>query len=106
MAMRRSTPAGLAVLVPLLAACASGAPPSDPYWRNAAGDRADFSTDNVGCSAAATRVKPTPRADQLPGGATVIDNRVDRPPKRWVSSVAENTYMDCMAERGWQLVRR
>ena len=90
----------------LLAACASTDPQSNDYWHHSAGDRAAFATDNQGCSAAATRAKPTPRADQVPGGATIADNRIDRPPKRWVSAVAEGAYMDCMAERGWRLVQR
>ena len=93
----------------LLGACASSPTSvSNTYWRStaAAADRADFATDNASCSARATRVVPQPRADLLPGGATVVDNRIDRPPKRWVSSVAEGAYMDCMAEEGWRLVQR
>ena len=90
----------------LVAACASSAPASDAYWRSTAAQRNDFATDNASCSARATRVVPQARADLLPGGATVVDNRIDRPPKRWVSSVAEHAYMDCMAEQGWHLVQR
>ena len=92
----------------LLGACASSAPASAPYWRNSssAADRADFATDNASCSARASRVVPQARADLLPGGATVVDNRIDRPPKRWVHPAAERAYMDCMGERGWSPVQR
>jgi hypothetical protein len=102
----RPPPQAAIALALLLAGCASSSTTADDYWQHATADRAAFATDNQGCSAAATRVKPTPRADQVPGGATIVDNRIDRPPKRWVSSVAEAAYMDCMAERGWRLVRR
>ena len=103
--MKPILPAFVAQL--LLAACASGPPASDAYWHSATSiNRADFATANSSCSARATRVVPQPRADQLPGGATVIDNRIDRPPKRWVSAIAERAYMDCMAEHGWSPVPR
>ena len=102
--MKIGVPAATATL--LLAACASTTPSSDVYWRSSASQRADFASDNMSCSARATRVVPQPRADLLPGGATIVDNRIDRPPKRWVSSVAEGAYMDCMAEQGWHLVQR
>jgi hypothetical protein len=104
--MRSYFSPGVAAAALLMGACASNAPVSDPYWRSTASDRADFATDNAGCSARATRVVPQPRADMLPGGATIVDNRIDRPPKRWVHPAAEGAYMDCMKERGWHLVQR
>lgn len=91
-------------LLALAAACATTR--ADPYWRNTGATRADFTLDNQSCGARATRMKPTPRADQLAGGATVPNNRIDRPPQRWASAVAENAYMDCMAERGWRPLQR
>jgi hypothetical protein len=97
------------VVLPLLAAiaaCAANPSAADSYWRSSAGSRADFATDNQSCGAAATRRVPTPRADQLAGGAVAPDNRIDRPPRPWVSAEAERAYMDCMAERGWTLARR
>ena len=98
--------AGLGAAITMLAACASNAPASGNYWRSTAPGGADFRSDNTSCSARASRVVPQPRADLLPGGATIVDNRIDRPPKRWTSSVAEGAYMDCMAERGWHVVTR
>ena len=103
--MRLGPVSGLAAAF-LLGACASSAPAPNPYWRSAAGDRADFATDNQSCSARASRVVPQPRADLLPGGATIVDNRIDRPPKRWVHPAADNAYMQCMEEQGWQLLQR
>ena len=97
---------GLAAM--LLGACASHPQSvSDTYWRStSASGRAEFATANASCSARATRVVPQPRADLLPGGATIVDNRIDRPPKRWVSAAAERAYMDCMAQEGWLPVPR
>ena len=90
----------------VVGACAS-AGPQENYWRSSkASTRADFATDNASCSARATRVVPQARADFLPGGATVIDNRIDRPPRRWVNAVAERAYIDCMADQGWSVVQR
>ena len=88
-----------------LLACASAPSPTDNYWRNSAASRADFATDNQSCGARASRVVPTPRADQLPGGVTAPNNRIDQPPKRWTSAVADKAYMDCMAEQGWRPAR-
>jgi hypothetical protein len=97
----------LAAPLAIAAACASTPPsPSNDYWRHAAGTRADFATDNQSCGARASRVVPQPRADQLVGGATIPNNRIDQPPRRWTHAVAENAYMDCMAEQGWRLVQR
>jgi hypothetical protein len=93
-------------LLAAIAACASGPSASDDYWRSTAGSRADFASDNQSCGAAATRRVPTPRADQVAGGAVAPENRIDRPPRPWVSAVAERAYMDCMAERGWTPARR
>ena len=87
----------------VLAGCASSAP-AKTYWHNSRGaSSSEFTVDNQGCAARATRVKPTGRADLLPGGAAIPDNRIDRPPERWVSAVAERAYMDCMQERGWRM---
>ena len=91
------------LLLPVVAACAS-TEPSRVYWRSARGaSPAEFSIDNQGCAARASRVAPTGRADLLTGGAAIPDNRIDRPPERWVSAVAEKAYIDCMGERGWRL---
>lgn len=88
----------------LAAGCAT--PGARTHWSKAGASSADFATDNQGCGARATRVKPTARADQLPGGATAPDNRMDQPPRPWTNAVAEGAYMDCMAERGWRVVQR
>jgi hypothetical protein len=104
--MKMNSRHGMAAAAILLGACASGTPESDAYWRSTAAQRSDFATDNAGCSARASRVVPQPRADQMAGGATIPDNRIDRPPRHWVSAVAEGAYMDCMAERGWHLAQR
>lgn len=86
----------------LAASCAT--PGSNAHWEKAGATPADFSGDNESCGARASRMIPTPRADQLPGGATAPRNRMDTPPRPWTSAVAENAYMDCMAERGWRVV--
>lgn len=88
----------------LAAACAT--PGAQTHWRKAGATNADFATDNQSCGARATRVKPTARPDQLPGGATAPENRMDQPPRPWTNAVAEGAYMDCMAERGWRVVQR
>src|SRR3954468_1301093 len=93
-------------LLAAIAACAAGPSPADNYWRSASGSRADFASDHQSCGAAATRRVPTPRADQVAGGAVAPENRLDRPPRPWVSAEADRAYMDCMAERGWTLARR
>lgn len=96
----------LAPIALLLAACASPGQGAAHWAKAGGGTASDFATDNHSCGAAATRVKPTPRPDQLPGGATAPDNRIDQPPRAWTSAVAEGAYMDCMAQRGWRVVRR
>ena len=93
----------LAIVVALAACVASE--PSQNYWNNRAA-RSNFDVDNQSCSARASRMAPTGRPDLLSGGVTVPENRVDRPPQRWVSSVAQNAYMDCMRESGWEPSRR
>ncbi len=94
----------LAALV-VIAACASTGTPA--YWTSLQGrGAADFALDNERCGAAATRVAPTPRADQLPGGIVAPDNRMDRPPQHWANGVADHAYMDCMAGQGWRVARR
>lgn len=86
----------------VVAACATS-PAS--HWEKAGATSSDFSSDNASCGARASRVLPTPRADQLPGGAVTPGNRMDLPPRPWTHAVAEHAYMDCMAERGWRVVR-
>jgi len=89
----------------LIAACAS--PVSTAYWERAGGGTsAQFALDNEHCGAAATRVAPTARADQLPGGAVAPDNRIDRPPRHWANGVAERAYMECMEREGWRAAGR
>lgn len=87
-----------------IAGCAT--PGSDTHWRKAGATPSDFATDNQGCAARATRMVPTPRPDQPPGGVAVPDNRMDQPPRPWTSAVAEGAYMECMAGRGWRVARR
>jgi hypothetical protein len=94
----------LTACVTLAAACAT--PGAQTHWRKAGASSADFTTDNQSCGARATRVVPTPRPDQAPGGAVAPDNRMDQPPRPWTSAVAEGAYMDCMSERGWRIVQR
>jgi hypothetical protein len=77
-----------------------------PIGRRRARPSADFASDNDSCGARASRMMPTPRADQIPGGATAPRNRMDQPPRPWTSAVAEEAYMGCMAERGWRVVGR
>ncbi|HEX3096328.1 MAG TPA: hypothetical protein VHQ02_01350 [Usitatibacter sp.] len=90
----------------VLGACAGDAPRA-AYWEHAGGgDAARFALDNEHCGAAATRVSPTPRADQLPGGAVAPANRIDRPPRPWADGVAERAYLDCMAREGWRVAGR
>ncbi|HYC37267.1 MAG TPA: hypothetical protein VEC19_12645 [Usitatibacter sp.] len=94
------------IVLATLSACASS-PPAEPYWRHMGSASAtEFPIDNQGCAARASRMAPTGRADLLTSGATVPNNRIDRPPERWVSSVADRAYMDCMRERGWVAARR
>jgi hypothetical protein len=88
----------------LAVACATAA--SDTHWEKRGASSADFATDNEDCGARASRMTPTPRADQLAGGATAPNNRMDAPPRPWVSAVAESAYMGCMSERGWRVVPR
>ncbi len=97
------------LLAPLALAAACAAPESGaPYWERSTGSSsaAEFARDNEHCGATATRVAPTPRADQLAGGAVAPANRIDRPPRPWANGVAERAYMDCMAREGWRVVRR
>ena len=88
----------------LLAACAGG-PAADTsanhYWRHSAGSRVDFAADNQTCASRASRVSPAGRADSVAGGAAIPQNRIDRPPEKWVNAVAERAYMDCMRDLGW-----
>jgi hypothetical protein len=88
----------------LAVACAT--PASDAHWEKQGASSADFASDNDSCGARASRMTPTPRADQLPGGAAPPRNRMDTPPRPWVSAVAERAYMECMSERGWNVVQR
>ena len=93
----------LLVIGVFAAACAS-TPTNNAHWEKAGATPADFASDNDSCGARASRMIPTPRADQGPGGATAPRNRMDQPPRPWTSAVQENAYMDCMAERGWRVV--
>ena len=95
---------GLLAIGVLAAACAT--PPDRSHWEKAGATSADFASDNDSCGARASRMMPTPRADQIPGGATAPRNRMDQPPRPWTSAVAEEAYMGCMAERGWRVVGR
>lgn len=88
----------------LAVACATTG--SDAHWVKQGGTSADFASDNESCGARASRMTPPPRADQLPGGAVPPRNRMDAPPRPWVSAVAERDYMECMNERGWRVVQR
>jgi hypothetical protein len=88
----------------LIGACAT--PAAYVHWEKPGGTSADFGTDDESCSARATRMTPTPRANELAGGATPSNNRMDAPPRTWTSAIAESAYMDCMAERGWRVVQR
>jgi hypothetical protein len=88
----------------LAVACAT--PGSDAHWEKPGARSADFASDNESCGARASRMTPTPRADQLPGGAAPPHNRMDAPPRPWVSAVAERAYMECMGERGWRVAPR
>ena len=95
------------LVAPLALACACASSPSAPYWESARGEgAAQFALANERCGAAATRIAPTPRADQLPGGAVAPANRIDRPPRIWANGVAERAYMDCMDREGWHVARR
>jgi hypothetical protein len=85
-------------------ACATTA--ADTHWEKPGAGSADFASDNESCGARATRVTPTPRPQQAPGGAAAPHNRMDAPPRPWVSAVAEHAYMECMSERGWRVVQR
>ena len=99
----------LAVPFALVAAVAVAAEPSqhaNVRWDKQGANGADFSSDNESCSARATRMEPTPQADQAPGGVAVPNSRMEQPPRVWTHPVAEKAYMDCMAERGWRLVPR
>jgi hypothetical protein len=98
----------LACTALVLGACAAPgpAPASNNYWRHQAGDRVDFAADNQTCASRASRVAPGGRADSRQGGATIPQNRIDRPPEKWVSAVAERAYMDCMRDLGWSTVAR
>lgn len=90
----------------LLAAAACASEPSTRvYWDKPGGSKNDFAMANQHCGAAASRATPTPRADQLEGGVVAPDNRIDRPPRPFVSAVAEHAYMGCMAAEGWRPVR-
>lgn len=91
------------VLALACAACASHVP-ARMYWDKPGGSRADFASANQHCGATASRVTPTPRPDQREGGVVVPDNAPDRPPRPFVSAVAEHAYMDCMAKEGWRAV--
>jgi hypothetical protein len=93
----------LAMLLPgfVLIACAST--PHNAHWEKAGATSADFAADNQSCGARASRMKPTPRPDQVPGGAVAPNNRMDAPPRPWTSAVAEAAYMECMRERGWRV---
>ncbi len=89
----------------LVGACAS-APAPRAYWDKPGGTPADFDGANQRCGAAATRATPTPRADQIEGGNVPPANRIDRPPRPFVSAVAEHAYYDCMAHEGWRPIAR
>jgi hypothetical protein len=91
--------------IPFLAACASAPAPSSPWWEKPGGTRTDFAMANEHCAGAASRATPTPRADMIEGGIVVPNNSIDRPPRPYVSSVAERAYMDCMAKEGWRPAR-
>jgi hypothetical protein len=91
-------------LFPVAAAACATAP--DSHWVKAGATSADFSTDNQSCGARASRMTPTPRPDQPPGGATAPNNRMETAPRPWTSAVGERAYMDCMDERGWRVVQR
>jgi hypothetical protein len=71
------------------------------YWQKPGATGANFSTDNQSCSARASRMAPTARADQISGGVFVQDNGMDRPPRKWLHPAADGAYMDCMIEHGW-----
>jgi len=90
----------------LVAGCAGN--PSQPqrYWDKPGGTGADFATANQHCGAAASRATPTARADQIEGGVVAPGNAPDRPPRPWVSAVAERAYYDCMAKEGWRVLPR
>jgi hypothetical protein len=85
----------------LVIGCAST--PNHAHWQKIGATSADFSADNDSCGARASRMTPTPRPDQLPGGAVAPNNRMDLPPRPWTSAVGERAYMECMAERGWRV---
>jgi hypothetical protein len=84
-------------------ACATAA--SHSHWEGPGASSADFAADNESCGARASRMTPTPRPDQPAGGMTAPNNRMDAPPRPWVSAVAERAYMECMSERGWRVVQ-
>jgi hypothetical protein len=88
----------------LAVACATA--PADSYWEKPGASSADFASDNESCGARASRMTPTPRADQLTGGAAPPRNRMDTPPRPRTSAVGERAYMECMSERGWRVVTR
>ena len=95
----------LILVASVVAACAAE-PASRAYWEKPGGTRSDFATANQHCGAAASRATPTPRPDQREGGVVAPDNRPDRPPRPFVSAVAEHAYFDCMAKEGWHARRR
>lgn len=92
----------------LAAACAGPGGQPDRYWEKLAGGgtASDFDFDNQRCGATASRMKPTPQADQTPGGIVAPANRIDRPPRPWASAVSEQAYLDCMSRAGWRTVSR
>jgi hypothetical protein len=91
------------VLALLASACAAG---PESHWRKTGANSADFASDNESCAARASRVMPTPRPNQPPASVVAPKNRMDQPPRPWVSAIEEHAYMDCMGERGWEVVGR
>jgi hypothetical protein len=99
-------PFPLLVFAAIVAACASDPAAPRTYWHKPGGSNTDFSMANQHCGAAASRATPTPRADQLESGVVAPNNAPDRPPRPWVSAVAEKAYYDCMAKEGWSVTPR
>jgi hypothetical protein len=89
-----------------LVAAACAAPAQRAHWDKPGAGSSDFAMANEHCGAAASRVKPQARPDLRQGGIVVPQNRPDRPPRPFVSAVAERAYMDCMADEGWRVVSR
>jgi hypothetical protein len=67
---------------------------SRPYWASSWASSSSFPGDNGACSARAKRLGGV--SDPAPA------NRIDGPIQKWPNATAQETYDECMRDRGWR----